>query len=37
MHLSMILRAWNAWREGRTMAMIPAVKSGAIIRVPDPI
>jgi hypothetical protein len=37
MYLSMVLRAWNAWREGRTMSMIPAVKSGAIIRVPDPI
>jgi hypothetical protein len=35
-YLSLTLRAWNAWRQGRTMASIPLFRDGAPIPVPEP-
>lgn len=34
--LSMVIRAWNAWREGRRMASVPIYRGKSSIRCPEP-
>jgi hypothetical protein len=35
-YLSMVIRTWNLWREGRTIASLPIAHNGKSIRCPSP-
>lgn len=34
--MSLVIRTWNAWREGRKLTSIPIYRGGAALRCPDP-
>ena len=35
--ISLALRAWNAWRSGRTLTYIPIASNGSVIKAPMPL